>query len=113
MSKFTRYILIALSILALAAIRFFEEYLFYDPYLQFFKNDYLYMYLPILDTWRLVVNMLFRYTLNSLVTLGIIWVLFERKDYLKFSGFFLMLAFMLLIIVFLSNCSLIPEKPLA
>jgi exosortase F-associated protein len=86
--------------MTLFAIRGYGNTLFYDPLIAYFKNDYLYMYLPVLDTWRLVVNMLFRYTLNSLVTLGIIWVLFERKDYLKFSGFFLMLAFMILIVTF-------------
>jgi exosortase F-associated protein len=56
--------------------------------------------MPQINIWHLIVDMLFRYVLNSLVSLGVIWVLFERKDYLKFTGFFLMLAFMILIIVF-------------
>ncbi|NNK88766.1 MAG: exosortase F system-associated protein, partial [Flavobacteriaceae bacterium] len=41
MPKSLRYILIMLSVIALAAVRFFENDLFYDPYLQFFKSDYL------------------------------------------------------------------------
>ncbi|WP_159946553.1 exosortase F system-associated membrane protein [Polaribacter septentrionalilitoris] len=100
MNTYIKIILLVILFMTLFAIRGYGNTLFYDPLIAYFKNDYLYMYLPVLDTWRLVVNMLFRYTLNSLVTLGIIWVLFERKDYLKFSGFFLMLAFMILIVTF-------------
>lgn len=100
MNTYIKIILLVILFTTLFAIRGYGNTLFYDPLIAYFKNDYLYMYLPVLDTWRLVVNMLFRYTLNSLVTLGIIWVLFERKDYLKFSGFFLMLAFMILIVTF-------------
>jgi len=100
MNTYIKIILLTILFLLLFAIRGYGSALFYDPLIAYFKNDYLYMYLPVLDTWRLVVNMLFRYTLNSLITLGIIWVLFERKDYLKFSGFFLMFAFMILIVAF-------------
>ena len=42
MSKVLNYIFIALLILGLVLIRFFENTLFYDPYLKFFENDYLY-----------------------------------------------------------------------
>lgn len=100
MNTYIKIILLVILFMILFAIRGYGNTLFYDPLIAYFKNDYLYMYLPVLETWRLVVNMLFRYTLNSLVTLAVIWVLFERKDYLKFSGFFLMFAFMVLIVAF-------------
>ncbi|MFK8059370.1 MAG: exosortase F system-associated protein [Polaribacter sp.] len=81
-------------------IRGFSRDLFYDPLIAYFQNDYLYTKIPNIDVWHLVVDMLFRYTLNSLVSLAIIWVLFQRKDYLKFSGLFFIFAFVVLIITF-------------
>ncbi len=100
MNKYIKIIIILTLFLLLFVIRAFETELFYDPLIEYFKNDYLYTYLYNLDVWRLTMNMLFRYVLNSLISLGIIWFLFERKDYFKFSGFFLMLAFMILIVAF-------------
>jgi exosortase F-associated protein len=84
----------------LFVIRAFESDLFYDPLIVYFQNDYLYSKMPEVNTWKLVVDILFRYTLNSLITLGIVQLVFVRKRFVKFAGFFLMLAFMLLIAVF-------------
>ncbi|QOD59543.1 exosortase F system-associated protein [Polaribacter haliotis] len=100
MNKYIKIILTSILVLVLFVIRAFSAELFYDPLIEYFKNDYLYTKMPEIDIWHLMIDMLFRYILNSLVTLGIIWVLFQRKDYLKFTGFFLMAAFMVLIVVF-------------
>ncbi|TMM30038.1 exosortase F system-associated protein [Polaribacter aestuariivivens] len=100
MNKYIKIILTIILVLLLFVIRAFSEELFYDPLIEYFKNDYLYSKIPKIDVWHLMIDMLFRYILNSLVSLGIIWVLFERKDYLKFTGFFLMAAFTVLIIAF-------------
>ncbi|MBL4568506.1 MAG: exosortase F system-associated protein, partial [Flavobacteriaceae bacterium] len=43
---------------------------------------------------------LYRYVLNSLISLAIIYVAFKNIKHVKFAGFFLMLAFMILIFVF-------------
>ena len=100
MSKSIRYIFVGILFLLLFVVRGFATDLFYDPLIEYFQNDYLYTTIPEINTWHLVVDLLFRYTLNSLISLGIIWLLFQRKDYVKLSGFFLMVAFMVLIIVF-------------
>lgn len=100
MNKYLKIFLLFFLCLLFFLIRGFSDELFYDPLILYFQNDYLYTQMPEINVWRLIVDMLFRYVLNSLVSLGIIWVLFERKDYLKFTGFFLMFAFMVLIIVF-------------
>ncbi|WP_435414455.1 exosortase F system-associated membrane protein [Polaribacter aestuariivivens] len=101
MNKYIKIILTIILVLLLFVIRAFSEELFYDPLIEYFKNDYLYSKIPNINIWHLMIDMLFRYILNSLVSLGIIWVLFERKDYLKFTGFFLMAAFTVLIIAFI------------
>ena len=86
--------------LLLFLIRAFEESLFYDPLIVYFQNDYLYTSIPVIDKWHLIVDMLFRYTLNSLISLAIIYLIFRKKKIIKFSGFFLMTAFIILIIAF-------------
>ena len=45
-AKIIDFIFIAICVLALAFIRFFEEKLFYDPFLSYFKNDYLNLPFP-------------------------------------------------------------------
>lgn len=100
MNKIVKYILIFLLVSLLFVIRAFESDLFYDPLIVYFQNDYLYTKMPGIDLWKLVVDILYRYTLNALITIGIIQLVFEKKRYVKFAGFFLMLAFMLLIVVF-------------
>ena len=82
-------------------IRAFETTLFYDPLIDYFKNDYLHQKIDNIDSWRLLINLLYRYLLNSIISLGLIWILFKRKDYVKFSGVFFVLAFIILITVFL------------
>lgn len=100
MSKGIRYTLVALLFVLLFVIRAFAAELFYDPLIAYFQNAYLYTTIPEINTWHLVVDMLFRYTLNTLISLGIIWLIFQKKDYVKFAGFFHMTAFMILIIIF-------------
>ncbi|QVY64954.1 exosortase F system-associated protein [Polaribacter sp. Q13] len=100
MNKYIKIALVLILFLLLFVVRSTASKLFYDPLVLYFKNDYLYKNIEQIDVWRLMINMLYRYLLNSVITLGLIWVLFERKDYLKFSGFFLMIAFMILMVVF-------------
>lgn len=100
MNSYIKVGLLSILVLLLFAIRSFEADLFYDPLIVYFQNDYLYTKMPEISVWHLVVDMLYRYVLNSLISIGIIWLIFERKDYIKFTGFFLMLASMVLIVVF-------------
>ena len=81
-------------------IRAFEEDLFYDPLIEYFKNDYLYKSIPEINHWKLIVDMLFRYLMNSFISLAIIYMIFWQKSYVKFSGFVFMISFMILIVVF-------------
>lgn len=101
MNKYIKIILALILFSLFFVVRAFESQLFYDPLLEYFKNDYLYKPIYDMDLPCLTLNLLFRYTLNSLISLGLIWVLFKRSDYLKFSVYFLILAFTFLIIVFM------------
>ncbi|WP_439128293.1 exosortase F system-associated membrane protein [Polaribacter sp.] len=100
MNTYIKIVLLLISFLLLFLVRGYATDLFYDPLIDYFKNDYLYTKIPKVDLWKLTIDMFFRYVINSLLTLSIIWLLFERKDYIKFTGFFLMTAFIFLIIIF-------------
>ena len=84
----------------LALIRAFEDQLFYDPFLDYFKNDFANLPLPIFNPFQLFFGLLFRYTLNTFVSLGIIYVLFKDVQMVKFALVLYYFFFMLLIISF-------------
>ena len=100
MSKRARTILIFILFVLLFLVRAYEMQMFYDPLIEYFQNDYLYKSIPEINSWHLVVDMLYRYSVNSVISLGIIYLIFQNKKYLKFSGFLLMFAFMMMIIIF-------------
>lgn len=101
MSKVLNYIFIALLILGLVLIRFFENTLFYDPYLKFFENDYLYADSPTIEAARLVAFTILRYALNTVISLAILFLVFKDKSMVKFSAMVYGLAFILLLIAFM------------
>lgn len=101
MSRSWRVILIVLLIIVLAMIRFFEDYLFYDPYLQFFKNDYLYIDSPRRETSKLTLFTTLRYLLNSLISLWILYLVFRDRSVVKFASLIYGFAYVVLLILFL------------
>ena len=100
MSKTVRIVLVFVLFVLLFLVRAYEMQMFYDPLINYFQNDYLYKSIPEINSWHLVVDMLYRYSINSVISLGIIHLIFQNKKYLKFSGFLMMFAFMVLIIIF-------------
>ena len=94
-------ILVILILFALlASIRFFETSLFYDPLINFFKQDYLNGITPEFDFWQLVLNTSLRFLINSAISLFILYVAFQDRSILKFSALLYILLFAVLIIVF-------------
>lgn len=101
MPKLTRYIFVVILFLMLVAIRGFEDVLFYDPYLNFFENDYLYVDSPRREVAKLVLYTTFRFLLNTLASLGILFLIFKDKTIIKFSVLIYVVAYILLLIPFL------------
>lgn len=91
---------VLLLVCLLAAIRAFEDDLFYDPFLIYFKGDYRVLPLPEFNAVLLFVGMLFRFTLNTFLSLGIIYFLFKDKGMIKFASILYLLFFLVLIIAF-------------
>lgn len=101
MSKRVRYILVFFLVVLLALIRQFEDILFYDPYLLFFKNDYLYIDSPRQETFKLVASTTLRYGMNTAISLGIIFLAFLDSSIVKFSAYLYGIAYVILISLFL------------
>ncbi|MDN3664470.1 exosortase F system-associated protein [Algibacter miyuki] len=97
MSKLIRYVLLSFLFGLLVLIRWFEHELFYDPYLTFFKNDYLYVDSPRRELLKLVSFTTLRYVLNTVVSLTILYVVFRERSIIKFSMYIYGIAFLLLI----------------
>lgn len=95
------YILLLVLFGLLVLIRVFENELFYDPYLLFFKSDYLHMDYPRREILKLSLFTTLRYVLNSLISLGIIYLFFRDKSILKFSAYIYGIAYLILIVFFL------------
>jgi len=87
-------------VLVLASIRIFEEKLFYDPYLDYFKADSTNFPLPNVDKLNLFFSLFFRYLLNTLVSIVFIQIAFKDFNFTKFAGFLYGFLFIILIITF-------------
>jgi exosortase F-associated protein len=82
-------------------IRAFENELFYDPYLSFFKNDYLYIDNPRREIFKLTIYTTIRFLLNSAISLGIIFLFFKDRSIVKFSALVFAVSYVILILFFL------------
>ncbi len=101
MINYGKYILLLVLFLLLVLIRVFEDELFYDPYLQFFKNDYLYIDNPRREVLKLTAFTTLRYVLNTIISLSIIYVIFKEKSMVKFSSIIFIIAYIVLLVMFL------------
>jgi exosortase F-associated protein len=50
--------------------------------------------------WMLVLNKLLRYIVNDMAALALIWVLFQRRDFLRFSFWVLLFGLIVLLPVY-------------
>lgn len=89
---------ITLLLLLLVAVRLFEHRLFYDPLLVFFKSSN--KPIPPYDTVKLFLGLLLRYFLNSIFSVGIIWLAFKDKAIVKLTALLLALFFAIFVVAF-------------
>ena len=85
MKKGITIILIVLLLAVLVGIRAFVEPFFYDPLIVYFKNDALIKTLPELNLANYFWNIFLRYSLNSIVSLVIIYLIFKNIKTVQFS----------------------------
>lgn len=110
LKKIITVFLIGLCVSALAFVRFFEETLFYDPFLGYFKNDYLNLSFPAFNTVKLFFSLLLRYVLNTSLSLMIIYLLFKDVSLIKFAFVLYLILFFILTGLFYGIIFFFDEK---
>lgn len=103
-NKFKIFAVIAV-VIGFALIRTFEQKLFYDPFSVYFNADFQSIPYPPVENLKLFAGLFFRYFLNSILSLGLIYALFQDRDILKFS----LLIYSVFLVVFLSMFYIILE----
>ena len=93
MNKSKNVVLIVILLAMLVGIRAFVEPFFYDPLIAYFKSDSLTKTLPELNLSFYFGNIFLRYTLNSIVSLAIIYLIFQNIKTVLFSIKFYVISF--------------------
>lgn len=101
-SKVLDITIIGILVIALMLIRMFEKELFYDPFLDFFHGNTQNKTIPEFDTIKLFLGILYRYSINSMFTVLIVYFLFKDVSIVKLTSFLLSIFFVVLIILFFS-----------
>ena len=83
----------------LVLIRAFENNLFYDPFLSYFKEEKISIY-PEIASFNLFLSLFLRYFINTIISLAILYVIFKDFNLVKFSSILYTLFFVVLIISF-------------
>lgn len=92
--KLLKWIFVSLAIFGLIAVRMLEDVLFYDPFQAFFHLANKHAAFPDFDWIPLVLNYLFRFSLNLILSAAIIQLIFQNKQWT-------LQAIVLIVIVFL------------
>ena len=96
----TKVLLLLGCAFGIVFIRLFEDQLFYDPFLQFFKQDFKNKTLPNFDGVKLFFGILFRYSLNSIFSLAILYILFKQIELVRFATKLYIVFFTVLVFAF-------------
>lgn len=105
-----KILITVIVVLCFGLIRGFESQLFYDPLLEYFESDFANKPLPRLNTLRLFYNLFFRYGLNTILSLVLIYALFKDKEILNFSAILYIFFLIALFGTFLIVVGYFPDK---
>jgi len=96
-SKLLKIIGIGFLFLLLALVRVFENELFYDPFIQFYKQLHYINKTPNYSLTNLLIHTFFRYSINSLLSILILLIAFRKRDIMRFTIIFYTVLFFVLI----------------
>lgn len=85
----------------LICIRLFEDNLFYDPFLAYFKSEYAHAKLPQFNVFKLFFSLGMRFYFNSVISLFLLYVIFKDTKIVKFSMLLYMILGSILMISFI------------
>lgn len=102
-SKQYKFGLLLVLVFCLVCVRVFLEPFLYDPLVAYFKLDYLKLPIPDLNLGFYLLNISLRYLTNTIISLAIIYVIFQKKEIVLFSfKIFIVVFLILFLLLFLS-----------
>lgn len=96
-SKALKAIIIGILFFVFILVRVFENELFYDPFIKFYKHILLVKSIPSFKFPKILMYTFFRYFINTAVSICILYVAFKKKEIIQFSVVFYATAFIILI----------------
>ena len=106
----SKIVWITILVILLICIRIFENQLFYDPFLGYFKSEYTNLPLPKINVLKLFFSLGIRYYLNSVLSLGLLYLIFEESQMVKFSLLLFMVLGSILMISFFFTLNFFGEE---
>ena len=100
MKKWKRLVIIGFLIILMMLVRGFDTKIFYDPFIAYFRSDYLNSTIPGFNSIKLFFSLFLRYSINALISLAIIYIAFQKRELVIFSIKFYVIAFVVLSIVY-------------
>lgn len=97
-------------IMLLILIRAYEETLFYDPFLSYFKDEYAHLPFPQINIIKLFFSVGIRFYLNSIISVLLLYVIFKDKQIVKFSLLLYMILGSVLMISFIFTLTFFPHE---
>ena len=88
------------AVIGFVLIRIYQNELFHDPLIQFYKSNFQNAIFPELEFWRYNLSLIFRYILNTTISLAVIWILFQKRNYVQFSAFLYVVIFIICVVAF-------------
>lgn len=99
--KILNFILIFAGILGLVSVRFLEDKIFYDPFLEFFKADYKVAQVPDFIWGKLMLSHFFRFALNLIFSAIVVHFMFLNKKWTIQAVFLMAVAFLFFFPIYL------------
>lgn len=91
--KIINWLIVIACVLGLIFVRVLEAKIFYDPFLDYFGTASKSAPFPSFDWGRLILSHLFRFGLNLLFSVVMIYFLFRRKDWAVQAAILIVLVF--------------------
>lgn len=92
MNRFITIIGVGLGIALLVGVRVVGSTVFYDPLIDFYHSDYKTLPFPALEYGKYALNIALRFLLNSMISLGIIYLLFRSVKHVIVSSWVLLVT---------------------
>lgn len=100
MNKWVKYSLIGGLIIGLVLIRLNQELLFYDPLLHYFKSNYNRINPLEINIPKHLFSITVRYWMNAILSIGIIYLLFEKKKYIKITTIIFLIGWLIFLPIY-------------